>query len=106
MCVRNEEASPAEVSLYASNFVAESGYEMPSLLASFAPRRVVLAPGAEASFATMVESARRRGECAIGYQQAALARDSSAAYGMTMNPPKSARFEVNPEDRLIVLAED
>ncbi|MBK8293504.1 MAG: NAD-binding protein [Solirubrobacterales bacterium] len=62
--------------------------------------------GAEVNFATLVEAARRRGECAIGYRRAALSRDAAAAYGMIVNPPKSARFEIVPEDSLIVLAED
>ncbi len=63
-------------------------------------------PGTEVSFATLVEAARRRGECSIGFQRAEAAGDAKADYGMTMNPPKSARFEIQPEDRLIVLAED
>ena len=62
--------------------------------------------GAEVSFATLVEAARRHGESAIGYRRAAAANDAEVGYGMTMNPPKSARLEVEPGDRLIVLAED
>ncbi|MGK2933074.1 MAG: CASTOR/POLLUX-related putative ion channel, partial [Solirubrobacterales bacterium] len=63
-------------------------------------------PGAEVNFATLVEAARRHDECAIGYRRAALAGDPEAAYGMTVNPSKSETFVVDPEDRLIVLAED
>jgi voltage-gated potassium channel Kch len=62
--------------------------------------------GANVSFSTLVEAARRQGECAIGFSSAARATDAAAGYGMTVNPPKSARFEINAGDRLIVLAED
>lgn len=48
--VANEEASVSEVSLYASNFVADSGYELPSLLISVAPRKATLPAGGEATF--------------------------------------------------------
>lgn len=62
--------------------------------------------GAEVNFATLVESARRYGESAIGYRRQADAADPEAGYGMTINPAKSERFAVQPGDRLIVLAED
>jgi len=62
--------------------------------------------GGPVAFATLVESARRRGECAIGYRSAAAAEDDRTDFGMTVNPPKSAVFEVHSEDCLIVLAED
>ncbi|MBK5231735.1 MAG: potassium transporter TrkA [Thermoleophilia bacterium] len=62
--------------------------------------------GTKVTFATLVEAARRQGECAIGYRSATGAVENPADYGMTVNPPKSARFEIQPEDCLIVLAED
>ena len=48
--ITNEESSVSEVSLYASNFVADSGYDISSLLASFTPRRAVITPGTEVTF--------------------------------------------------------
>jgi hypothetical protein len=48
--VANEEPTPSEVTLYSSNFVADSGYEIPSLRVSASPRVVTLAPRAQASF--------------------------------------------------------
>ena len=48
--VSNEEASTSEVSLYASNFVADSGYEMPSLSISITPRRATLQAAGQALF--------------------------------------------------------
>lgn len=63
-------------------------------------------PGSEVSFATLIEAARRRDECAIGIRSAAAADADGAEFGMIMNPPKSARFTMGAEDSLIVLAED
>ncbi len=48
--ISNEEALPSEVSLYASNFVADSGYELPSLLVAVVPRKVTLPPAGETTF--------------------------------------------------------
>jgi voltage-gated potassium channel Kch len=60
----------------------------------------------EVNFYTVTESARKRGEIAIGYRLARYANDSSRAYGVRVNPPKSemVRFEI--EDKIITLAED
>jgi hypothetical protein len=62
--------------------------------------------GAEVSFATVVEAARRRGECAIGYRETVEAGEAAAGFGVRVNPPKSELFQVAPGDRVIVLAED
>jgi hypothetical protein len=50
MQVANDEGTPSEVALYCTNFVADSGYELPSLRASFSPRRAVVAANGQASF--------------------------------------------------------
>ncbi len=60
--------------------------------------------GAEVAFATIVESARRRGEVAIGYRVQA-ASGSSDGQGVTINPPKSGRLTLGARDSVIVLAE-
>ncbi|MCC6906079.1 MAG: NAD-binding protein [Anaerolineae bacterium] len=62
-------------------------------------------PGQPVSFYTLVEAARRRGEIAIGYRQAATSTDASRSYGVVVNPEKSARVSFTAEDRIIVLAE-
>jgi voltage-gated potassium channel Kch len=62
--------------------------------------------GREASFATLVEAARRRDETAIGYRTAALAQDASAQYGVRVNPAKADLFVPAAGDRVVVLAED
>ncbi|MFI6323743.1 potassium transporter TrkA [Nonomuraea sp. NPDC050556] len=61
-------------------------------------------PGTPATFATLIESARRRGETAIGYR---LAADfgRAPAYGVVLNPPKSQSLVFSQDDRVIVLSE-
>jgi hypothetical protein len=58
------------------------------------------------NFYTVTESARRRGETAIGYRLERHAGDAARAYGVRVNPPKSETVTFQPEDRIIVLAED
>ena len=50
LTVGNEETTPADVALYCSNFVADSGHEVPALRVTFSPRRVTIPPGGEATF--------------------------------------------------------
>ncbi|MFA7763673.1 CASTOR/POLLUX-related putative ion channel [Streptomyces sp. NRRL S-448] len=60
--------------------------------------------GREVAFATLVESARRRRECAVGYRlrtEAAV----GPAYGVRLNPDKGQRVRFGEHDWLIVLAE-
>ena len=61
--------------------------------------------GREVNVATLVESARRRGEIAIGYRLLREARDKEKAYGVATNPPKSRRVTFAAGDSVIVLAE-
>jgi voltage-gated potassium channel Kch len=70
------------------------------------PAADYVTPGVEADYATVVESARRRGESAIGYRRGALARDAESDFGVSINPPKSEPFEVDAADSVIVLAEE
>jgi voltage-gated potassium channel Kch len=62
-------------------------------------------PGVPVSFATVIYSARTRGETAIGYRVLAEAT-SPPAYGVVLNPGKSAAVTFGPRDLVIVLAED
>jgi ion channel POLLUX/CASTOR len=62
--------------------------------------------GSETAYATVVEAARRRGECAIGYRLAAAADDPSQGFGIRINPAKSERLELGGGDRVVVLAEE
>lgn len=65
-----------------------------------------ITPGAEASYATIVEAARQRGETAIGFRDAALATNGRQSYGVMVNPAKSLRRTYAPEDSIIVMAEN
>ncbi|MEV4354846.1 CASTOR/POLLUX-related putative ion channel [Nonomuraea sp. NPDC004186] len=60
--------------------------------------------GTRVHFSTVVESARRRGETAIGYRNA-LARNDPPHYGIVLNPDKSEPIVLNKGDSVIVLAE-
>lgn len=65
-----------------------------------------IGPGETANFYTVLESARRRGETAIGYRIARQAHDAKHAYGVRLNPLKTDTIMFAPDDRIIVLAED
>ncbi|MEU6999866.1 potassium transporter TrkA [Nonomuraea sp. NPDC046570] len=69
------------------------------------PASDYIVPGATATFATVIEAARRRGQTAIGYR---LTTSVSQApqHGVTLNPDKSAPLAFQPGDRVIVLSED
>jgi voltage-gated potassium channel Kch len=65
-----------------------------------------VATGEPVNYATAVEAAHRRGEIAIGYRSVSRSRDAGAAYGVVVNPAKSAPVTFAEDDLLIVLAED
>ncbi|GAA2365712.1 lipoprotein [Catellatospora methionotrophica] len=62
-------------------------------------------PGAEVTFATVVESARRRGESAIGYRSHDNA-DQPPFYGVMLNPRRSSLVRLDAGDSVIVIATD
>ncbi|SNR62802.1 CASTOR/POLLUX-related putative ion channel [Actinomadura mexicana] len=64
-----------------------------------------LAPDAEADFATLIESARRRGEVALGYRLTERFHEPPG-YGVVLNPDKTAPLTLSADDRVIVLAEN
>jgi voltage-gated potassium channel Kch len=57
------------------------------------------------NFYTVVESARRQGQVAFGYQIKAHSGNAAKSYGVVVNPQKSKMIQFCPEDRIIVLAE-
>jgi voltage-gated potassium channel Kch len=61
--------------------------------------------GDQINFYTVLESARRKGEVAIGYRIAALSQDAEKMYGVRVNPDKVARVAFRKADKIIVLAE-
>jgi voltage-gated potassium channel Kch len=62
-------------------------------------------PGRPVNFYTVVESARRRGQVAIGYRIKSEVDDASRSHGVAINPDKSKTVAFAEEDRVIVLAE-
>jgi hypothetical protein len=62
--------------------------------------------GEPVSAHTLVAAARRRGDTVIGYRVAAWANDAERAYGVVINPAKSAEIDFQPGDKVIVLAND
>ena len=57
------------------------------------------------NFYTVVESARRQADVAIGYRLHRDAHDAAKAYGIVVNPDKSKPVTFTTQDRVIVLAE-
>jgi len=70
------------------------------------PASNYIKPGETTTFYTLLESARRKGEIAIGYRIQAEAFDSEKAYGVKVSPAKGDIITFSPEDKLIVVAED
>ena len=62
--------------------------------------------GSPVNFYNVVESAKQKGEIAIGYRIQKDAFDSSKAYGVKVNPNKSEKITYSNEDKIIVIAED
>ncbi len=58
------------------------------------------------NFYTVVESASRRNEIAIGYRILNEATDAGKSYGVHTNPKKSRMVIFSPEDKVIVIAEN
>lgn len=62
--------------------------------------------GQPVNFYTVMESAKQKGEIAIGYRIQKDAFDSSKAYGVKVNPAKSEMVTYSTDDKIIVIAED
>jgi len=62
--------------------------------------------GQPVSFYTVVESARCKGQVAIGYRLESESGQAAQSYGVHTNPRKSELVTFTPEDKIIVLAEN
>lgn len=60
----------------------------------------------EVAFADLVQIASKRSEIALGLKIAAEEPQPDLNFGIRLAPPKTDRFVVEPQDRLVVLAED
>lgn len=70
------------------------------------PAKNYVESGKPVNFYTVLESARRRNEIAIGYRIAADAQNVEKAYGVKVNPVKSNTLTFAEKDKIIVIAED
>ncbi|MEU4834778.1 potassium transporter TrkA, partial [Streptosporangium sp. NPDC023615] len=68
------------------------------------PAERYVRPGAPVDFASVIESARRRGETAIGYRLADHLNEAPH-FGVVLNPDRSRPLRLGPGDSVIVLAE-
>ncbi len=50
LTISNEETTPSDVSLYCTNFVADSGHDLSALHVTFSPRKVTIPPAAKRRF--------------------------------------------------------
>lgn len=62
--------------------------------------------GLSMNFYTILESAARKNEVAIGYRAMAHAKNAEEQYGVRLNPKKSDEFTLQKDDMVIVLSED
>ncbi|MCB0725359.1 MAG: NAD-binding protein [Ignavibacteriae bacterium] len=62
--------------------------------------------GVEMDFYTVLESAARKGQTALGYRKSEHFDSPEHAYGVNLNPVKSKKITFNERDKVIVLAED
>lgn len=70
------------------------------------PAKEYVQVGQSMNFYTVLESAARKNEVAIGYRNIAKARDADSQYGIVLNPKKSEIFTLEEDDMVIVLSED
>ncbi|MEU7899704.1 potassium transporter TrkA [Nonomuraea sp. NPDC049152] len=68
------------------------------------PAASYVTPGAQVSFSTVIESARRRGETAIGYRLAS-GINQAPHYGVVLNPSRTQPVTLAAGDSVIVLSE-
>lgn len=69
------------------------------------PAQNYVKTGVPTNFYTVLDSARRRNETAIGYRLMAQAEDVNHTYGVHLNPIKTADFVLTDKDYVIVIAE-
>ena len=64
-----------------------------------------VAEGVDVNFYTVIESARRRNEIAIGYRALQNSAAANLAYGVRVNPPKNETMRFDARDKIIIIAE-
>jgi ion channel POLLUX/CASTOR len=61
-------------------------------------------PGGQVNFHTIIASALRKGETAIGYRLVSEASQAEQSFGVHINPEKSKLIPFSDLDQVIVLA--
>ncbi|VXD18470.1 NAD-binding protein [Marinoscillum sp. 108] len=70
------------------------------------PAKEYVKVGEPMNFYTILESAARKNEVAIGYRVIKEAKEANKGYGVYVNPRKSDMFTLTDKDMVIVLSED
>ncbi len=70
------------------------------------PAKEYVQTGQSMNFYTVLESAARKNEVAIGYRVISKAKTADEQYGVVLNPKKSDEFLLEEDDMVIVLSED
>jgi len=70
------------------------------------PASDYIIPGKQVNFYTVVESAARKSEIAIGYRRNEFSHNPQKNYGVSVNPDKSDLITFTEKDKVIVIAED
>lgn len=70
------------------------------------PAKEYVQVGQSMNFYTVLESAARKNEVAIGYRIISKAKSADDQYGVVLNPKKSEEFTLEENDMVIVLSED
>ena len=60
----------------------------------------------EMDFFTVLESAKRQGQIAIGYRIMSKQFEKDLSYGVVVNPVKTNKVTFSPGDKIIVFSED
>lgn len=70
------------------------------------PAKDYITPDRSVNFYTVLEAARRKGQTAIGYRLLSEAGALDRAFGVHLNPDKSAPVTLSAQDRVIVLSDE
>jgi len=62
--------------------------------------------GKPVNFYTIVETARRRSQVAIGYRLQVNSQDAANGYGVKINPDKAEMVTFTEHDRIVVISEE
>src|SRR5690606_18353530 len=68
------------------------------------PAKEYVQTGQSMNFYTILESAARKNEVAIGYRTISKAKSADEQYGVVLNPKKSDEFVLEENDMVIVLS--